>query len=194
MNKQTFLKQLERELKHIPAEDREDAIAYYREYFEEMGADDELDVTVELGSPKELARTIISNCADKHVERQNREKGMKNGAITVWMVILGICAAPIALPVAVVGVTMLIVFIAVVFAIGISVFAAAASGLMLALFMIPAVFVSGSLAQSIVCLGLICLGAGLAILLFFGARGICNICVQGVTAGYHRLISGKKVD
>lgn len=194
MNKQTFLKQLERELKHIPAEDREDAIAYYKEYFEEMGADDELDVTVGLGSPRELARIIISECADKHVERQNKEGGMKNGAVTVWMVILAICAAPIALPMAMAGVVLLIAFIVVLLAIGISVFAAAAAGLMLELFMIPAIFVTGSLSQSIVCLGLVFLGAGLAVLLFFCAKWICNACVLGVTTAYHRLLSGKRVD
>ena len=48
MNKHTFLQRLEKALRHIPKEDREDAISYYTEYFEEMGADVEfsaLDAT-----------------------------------------------------------------------------------------------------------------------------------------------------
>lgn len=192
MNKETFLKQLERELRHIPEEDRQDAISYYREYFEEMGADDTMDVSRELGSPHKLAQTIISEVADKHVGMQSSEGGIKSGVITVWMVVLAIFAAPIALPLAMVGVVMLVVFVLVGFIVSFSVFIAAVSAVLAAVYMIPAIFVSGGLAQSAVCLGLALAGAGLAIFLFYGAKWLYHICVLGVTTGYQKMFAGKR--
>lgn len=197
MNRETFLKQLERELRHIPAEDREDAISYYREYFEEMGVDEGLDVTQKMGSPKELARTIISEYADKYadnyVEKQNREGGIKNSTTAVWMVILGIFAAPIALPFAFAGGALIFAFILVVFAIVASLFAVSLSAAAAGICMIPAIFVAGSLAQSVVCMGLTLVGAGLAIILFYGTQELYRVCVKGVTMGYRKIFSGKQV-
>lgn len=199
MNRETFLKQLERELRHIPAEDREDAISYYREYFEEMGVDEGLDVTQKMGSPKELARTIISEYADKYAdnyaEKQNREGGggIKNSTTAVWMVILGIFAAPIALPLAFAGGAVIFAFILVAFAIVLSLFAVSLSAAVAGICMIPAIFVAGSLAQSVVCMGLALVGAGLAIILFYGTQELYRVCVQGVTMGYRKMFSGKQV-
>ena len=179
MNKQSFLKQLERELKHIPAEDREDAITYYREYFEEMGIEDTTEVPAELGSPKELARAIIDECVDKHVERQGKKGCMKNGASLVWLIILGICAAPIALLMVIVGVAFIFLIAVMLFFIGVAIFLAGVGGLLMGIFLIPAVFVAGSLGQSIVCLGLALLGGGLGILLYFGARALSVKSIAG---------------
>lgn len=58
MNQKTFLNKLERELRHIPREDREDAVSYYREYFQEMGIEENGEVPQELEAPKEIARQI----------------------------------------------------------------------------------------------------------------------------------------
>lgn len=192
MNKETFLKNLERELKAIPAEDREDALSYYREYLDEMGADESMDVTQRVGSPRDLARTIISECADKHVEKQEREGGIKNGTTAVWMVILGIFAAPIAVPLAFAGVMVLFAFVLVGFAIGLTFMAAAVSAVVAGACMVPATFVAGSLAQSVVCLGLVLVGGGLAIILYYSAQEIYQVCIKCVTAGYRRFASRRE--
>lgn len=68
MNKTEFIKQLEKRLRRLPKEDREYAIRYYEEYFEEMGADDSTDVTSTLGTPNEIAREIIATCTEKHMD------------------------------------------------------------------------------------------------------------------------------
>lgn len=58
MNRTEFMRQLERLLSTIPESDRQDAIAYYNDYFDEAGAENEERVIRELGSPEELAKTI----------------------------------------------------------------------------------------------------------------------------------------
>ena len=49
MNKTEFLKALTKQLKYLPKEDREDAISYYSEYFEDSGIDDNEDVALRFG-------------------------------------------------------------------------------------------------------------------------------------------------
>ncbi len=58
MNKEKFLFQLERLLYDIPKEEREEALEYYRSYFEEAGEDMEDAVLEELGSAQEIASSI----------------------------------------------------------------------------------------------------------------------------------------
>ena len=61
MNREEFLRQLERQLAAIPESDRLDAIAYYNDYFDEAGVENEQDVIRELGSPEKVAQTIIED-------------------------------------------------------------------------------------------------------------------------------------
>ena len=61
MNRQEFMKRLEELLRGIPASEREDALAYYNDYFDEAGAENEAQVIRELGSPEAVAENILSN-------------------------------------------------------------------------------------------------------------------------------------
>lgn len=61
MNRQEFMKQLEYLLKGIPEQEREDALAYYNDYFDEAGAENEYRVIQELGSPEQVAQTILED-------------------------------------------------------------------------------------------------------------------------------------
>lgn len=58
MNREEFLRQLESLLMTIPENERLDAIAYYNDYFDEAGAENEQQVIEELGSPQKVAATI----------------------------------------------------------------------------------------------------------------------------------------
>lgn len=58
MNRVEFMKQLEQLLLDIPESDRVDAIAYYNDYFEEAGPENEANVLRELGSPERVASII----------------------------------------------------------------------------------------------------------------------------------------
>lgn len=64
ISREEYLWQLSQQLYHIPAEEREAALEYYRNYFEEAGSENEEHVMAELGSPEELARSIIADVMD----------------------------------------------------------------------------------------------------------------------------------
>ena len=58
MNKDIFLRDLGRFLSDIPQDEREQALKYYEDYFEDAGPENEQQVIQELGSPVELAKQI----------------------------------------------------------------------------------------------------------------------------------------
>lgn len=58
MNKEQFLKELEDLLQDIDAIEREEALNYYRDYFEDAGSEHEQEIIKELESPKKVAQTI----------------------------------------------------------------------------------------------------------------------------------------
>ena len=58
MGKKEFLDRLERLLSDISQEEREEAMAFYRSYFEEAGEENEASVIAELGSPEKVAEAI----------------------------------------------------------------------------------------------------------------------------------------
>ena len=59
MNKNEFMESLKEKLSKLNVEDREDAINYYWEYFEEAGFGEESDVTKNVGNPEDVAAKII---------------------------------------------------------------------------------------------------------------------------------------
>lgn len=58
MNKETFLKQLEKLLYDIPRDERDEAMDYYRSYFDDAGVENEALVIEELESPQAIAASI----------------------------------------------------------------------------------------------------------------------------------------
>ena len=61
MNRQEFMKRLEYLLRGIPVSEREDALAYYNDYFDEAGVENEYQVIQELGSPEVVAEKILAD-------------------------------------------------------------------------------------------------------------------------------------
>lgn len=69
MNKEEFLKRLEQLLSDISEEERADALAFYRSYFEDAGIGNEASILEELESPGKVAEVIkkdlgVSETAD----------------------------------------------------------------------------------------------------------------------------------
>lgn len=80
MNRVEFMQQLERLLMDIPESDRLDAIAYYNDYFDEAGAENETQVIRELGSPEKVATTIKMDLnASGNTEAEYTERGYEDG-------------------------------------------------------------------------------------------------------------------
>lgn len=61
MNRQEFMRRLEYLLRSIPESERADALAYYNNYFDEAGVENEQQVIQELGSPEAVAQIILED-------------------------------------------------------------------------------------------------------------------------------------
>ena len=128
MNRTEFLSELDKRLKYIPKEDREDAIEYYTELMSDMELTDTEDVTVKLGSAKDVAKQILDECKEKHVNAYEENKTVKGHATVVWLSILGILSLPVSLPLAIAVLAIAFALIVVVLSLFIA-FAATAAAL-----------------------------------------------------------------
>lgn len=71
MTKAEFLQELERELAGVNAQEREEALKFYREFFEEAGEAREEEVLRELGSPHRIANLIRVNLGASKEESES---------------------------------------------------------------------------------------------------------------------------
>jgi len=76
MNRVEFMGQLERLLWDVPESDRQDAICYYNDYFDEAGVENEAQVIQKLGSPGKVAATIK---ADLHTSGNEQGEYTERG-------------------------------------------------------------------------------------------------------------------
>ena len=63
MNRKEFLSRLRAALCSLPEEERESAVKYYEEYFDEGGPEREQEILRELGSPEDIAQGILQDYA-----------------------------------------------------------------------------------------------------------------------------------
>ena len=63
MDRKEFMKQLSDLLKDLPSEERQEALDFYENYFDDAGAENEEQVLRELGSPSKVADTIKDGMA-----------------------------------------------------------------------------------------------------------------------------------
>ncbi|MFR6258690.1 MAG: DUF1700 domain-containing protein, partial [Anaerovoracaceae bacterium] len=132
MNRKKFIDILKEELSKLPDEEIDAAIEYYEEYFDEAGAENEEEVLSELGSPKKVASQIKSEYAVRLLDSDEVHTARKGFSAVKWTLI-GICSAPISIPVIIVLITMVIVtftvFISVAASLLLSLIAAAAASI-----------------------------------------------------------------
>ncbi|MCR4850899.1 MAG: DUF1700 domain-containing protein [Lachnospiraceae bacterium] len=165
MNRNEFLKELEKRLLYIPTEDRQDALEYYDEYIKDMGLGEEEDVIAKLGTPKDVARNIIDDCTQKHIEQTKENKTFKGKATVIWLSLLGILSLPLSLPLGIAILALAIAFVitvlAICFALFVSSLACTISGVVIFVF---SFFVPG-IGQKVLTLGAGLALAGLGLLL-----------------------------
>lgn len=68
MKRKDYIDRLEQLLLVLPWEEREEALQYYNDYFEDAGIENEEKVILELGSPEEVAAKIRAGYAGEHGE------------------------------------------------------------------------------------------------------------------------------
>lgn len=140
-----YLDEVFNELQELPEDDRFDLIQYYEEYFLDSGKTME-KILEEYGTPKQFALKLkinyFSELDDSNGGKVNT-KSSKRQVRLIWMVIIGLCASPLLIPLA-------IGFIAVIF------------GLMLALLMLIVAIYVGCI--SILGVGLFAIISGIGVL------------------------------
>lgn len=176
MDKREYLAQLASHLKDLANDEFEDAMHYVEEYFDEAGIDNEQRVIDELGSPAKYAAQIkASSSIKENIREPRRAVKPSSGIKTVWYIIAGICALPIALPLLAVVVAFIFAFLAIVFAIIVTIiaitFAAYVSAIPLFISSFPLFAVSVpsgfmALGASIVLLGIAIFVTSLVIMIF----------------------------
>lgn len=193
MNKTEYLKQLNTCLKHLPKEDREDALHYYEEYFEDMDIDDTVNISEQIGTPEEIAKEIIANCTEKHIETQKEKGGVKNSTLVIWMIILGIIASPVAIPIAIAAIACLFAFIIVLFSLFLAIACVGLALLFAGISSFIAIVPAPGFSSKIFFTGIGFLSIGIGILLLIAAVLFCELCIRLIAALFKRIFIRKKV-
>ncbi|MDD3167887.1 MAG: DUF1700 domain-containing protein [Eubacteriales bacterium] len=193
MNRSEFFKNLEQGLTRVPKEERDAALDYYHEYFDDAGPENEQKVIDELGSPAQIAARIKADSAVKNLGG-DAKPSMKKGISAVWLVILAIFAAPIALPLAIgaaaLAIGLLAALIGVVIALIVSVAAFFIGGIAVIASGIAVIATSVPVAIFSIGVGLLTLGLSIliGILVVLAARGIFG----GIAKGMNKQLNKKK--
>lgn len=164
MNKKIFMRQLEARLRGLPKDEQKDALEYYEEYFADMGIGDDDDVTQIVGTPKDVAHNILNECLTKQEEENVKNNSVKNSVKSIWLVILGIMAAPVALPLIIAFVAVAFSLFITVVAVGVSAVACGIIAIFVGFALIPGVIWASGV-QSTFILGVCLLFIGITILM-----------------------------
>lgn len=132
-----FLSELQKNLSKLPKEEIDAAVDFYEEYFNEAldycDSEAERDKMEEMlikeaGTPQQVASRIKAEYAAKYLDNDDNggeeNGGPKNKLSAIWWIVIGICSAPVSIPVAVVTVCCIIGIFAILIAVTISIYAA----------------------------------------------------------------------
>lgn len=98
MTKKEYMKKLAYQLRRLPKKDYDKAMDYFEEYFEDAGTEHEQKAIQDLGTPEEAASALILELAQENAAKP--PKTMKRRFSALWIAVLALFAAPIALPLA----------------------------------------------------------------------------------------------
>lgn len=169
MNKEQYLKDLRKKLRRLPKTEFDKAMAYFEEYFEDAGPEREQQAITDLGTPEEAAYQIIQNIAIENTKEPIHD--MKKGMNALWVAILAVFAAPIALPLLIMASAL--IFILLCLAAGILVLLIAC-GIMIIVMGPISVGAGFSILTTSIPAALICFGQG------FAEIGIGLLLIRGI--------------
>ncbi len=112
----SYFDRLEKLLSKLPANEREEALQYYKEYAEDAGVFSDSDLEALFGSPKTLAAQACADVAVKTLEE--KKSGSAKKAFGIGL--LALFSLPITLPLAITIVALILTFIIVIFSLVIS--------------------------------------------------------------------------
>lgn len=108
MLREDYIKELKHRLQGIDEEEMKDAISYCEEYFDEAENPD--TVLHDLGTPAKFASQIKAECAFKTTRDPNNYHKPHSMMKSFGMILGGICALPVALPIVFTAIVLIFVF------------------------------------------------------------------------------------
>ncbi|MDD6306822.1 MAG: DUF1700 domain-containing protein [Agathobacter sp.] len=196
MNREEYMKLLKKQLRKLPKEDFNTAVAYYEEYFDEAGAENEKQAIEDLGSPEEAAGQIIRDIAINNTKKP--AGGMKKGMNAVWVGLLAVFAAPVALPIILALLLILLALVFVAFVVVFCVFTAGASIIVAGPVSILGGFavITENVAAGLCCFGYGLIGIGAGLLVVYAMYQLCRVMVNKLIQVFGRMAEkgGKKHD
>ncbi|WP_347105465.1 DUF1700 domain-containing protein [Streptococcus salivarius] len=181
MTKTEYIAKLTKYLRKLPQQDYEEAIEYFMEYFEEAGPENEARVIAELGTPKEAAHEVISRLLEEKIVED--KSSLRNKTAILWIAILAVLASPVALPILLFFLAMIMTLLMIIFAVIVTALALTFALLISGVYTFFTSFslLSVSLASTLFGggLGLMMLGGALLLLLI--SFEICKLIVKLIT-------------
>ena len=181
MTRTEYIAKLTKYLRKLPQQDYEEAIEYFMEYFEEAGPENEARVIAELGTPKEAAHEVISRLLDEKIIEE--KSSLRNKTTILWIAILAVLASPVALPILLFFLAMIMTLLMIIFAVIVTALALTFALLISGVYTF---FTSFSLLN--ISLASTLFGGGLGLLMFGGALllllisfEICKLIVKLIT-------------
>ena len=181
MTKTEYIAKLTKYLRKLPQQDYEEAIEYFMEYFEEAGPENEARVIAELGTPKEAAHEVISRLLEEKIVED--KSSLRNKTTILWIAILAVLASPVALPILLFFLAMIVTLLLIIFAVIVTALALTFALLISGVYTF---FTSFSLLN--ISLASTLFGGGLGLLMFGGALllllisfEICKLIVKLIT-------------
>lgn len=181
MTRTEYIAKLTKYLRKLPQKDYEEALEYFMEYFEEAGPENEAQVIAELGTPKEAAHEVISRLLDEKIIEE--KSSLRNKTTILWIAILAVLASPVALPILLFFLAMIMTLLMIIFAVIVTALALTFALLISGVYTF---FTSFSLLN--ISLASTLFGGGLGLLMFGGALllllisfEICKLIVKLIT-------------
>ena len=181
MTRTEYIAKLTKYLRKLPQQDYKEAIEYFMEYFEEAGPENEARVIAELGTPKEAAHEVISRLLEEKIVED--KSSLRNKTTILWIAILAVLASPVALPILLFFLAMIMTLLMIIFAVIVTALALTFALLISGVYTF---FTSFSLLN--VSLASTLFGGGLGLLMFGGALllllisfEICKLIVKLIT-------------
>ena len=195
MTREEYLAQLRALLTgRTPPDELERILAYYTEYFDEAGLQGEGRVIRELGTPAELVGRVLGAQRSRTVpaERDCPPEGAareRHGLGTLWKVLLAICAAPIAIPliIAAVIVVLALAFVVVCVVAGVAIggVVAIGVGIVTAWSGFSVLFSAGMATMMFFC-GMGMLSSGVGLLMIAGSFALGGLCFRAMAGALNR--------
>ncbi|XCP84668.1 DUF1700 domain-containing protein [Roseburia hominis] len=192
MNREEYMKSLSRRLKRLPKEDFEKAMAYYEEYFDDAGPENEQQAIEDLGTPEMAADQLIREFALENAKEP--PASVKKGLSAVWVGVLAVFAVPVGVPLALAVVVLLLALVIVV---GALIFSVWITAFALMVCSVPCILLSFyqmtvAFADGIGTLGAGLVSLGVGVWVVFGSMALSKWFLNVVTRMFGKLVGGKK--